>query len=117
MLLRVLAILTMMSVLICGIGAFIVLPEFEELFINLGAELPFSTQLVLETYPYWLVVLIIPIGIYLKYLTQQELSKKVKNIVLLIFVSMLLFSVALIPLVITAMYLPIFELEAASVVK
>lgn len=114
MLLRILAILTAISVLIYGVGAFFVLPEFEELFINFGAELPFGTKIVLVTYPYWLVALTIPIGIYIKYLTHQEISKKVKNRILFVFVSMLLFSIVLLPLVVTAMYLPIFELEAAN---
>lgn len=114
MLLRILAALTAILILTYEIGAFFVLPEFEQLFVNFGDKLPLSTKIVIVTYPYWLVALIIPIGIYVKYLTRQELSKKVKNRILFVFVSMLLFSIVLLPLIVTAMYMPIFELEPAN---
>ena len=114
MLLKILAILTAAIILVYGVGAYFILPDFEELFISFGADLPFITKAVLVSYPYWLVALLIPIGIYIRYLTKRELSEKVKNRILFVFVSMLLFSIVLLPVVIAAMYLPIFELEAAS---
>jgi len=84
------------------------------LFLGFGADIPLFTKAVIVSYPYWLAALVIPIGIYIKYLTQQDLSKKVKNRILFIFVSMLLFSIVLLPLIVTAMYLPIFELGSTN---
>ena len=114
MALRILAILTSIVILVYGIGAYFVFPEFEELYSGFGARIPFFTKAVLITYPYWLVFLVVPIGIYAKYLTRKELAKKTQNKILAVFISILLFSVALFPLLITAMYLPIFEMGNAS---
>jgi type II secretory pathway component PulF len=114
MLLKILAILTAISNLVYGIGAYFVFPDFEKLFLEFGVDLPFLTNVVLVSYPYWLAVIIIPIGIYIRYLTKPELPKKVKNRILFVFVSMLLFSIVLLPLSVSLMYLPIFELEAAN---
>jgi len=114
MYLKILAILTTISILVYGIGVHFVIPEFERLFIELETDLPFITKAVFATYRYWLVLLVIPVGIYFKYLNKNEVPAKTKNKILFLFVSMLLFSIALLPLLVTVMYLPIFELEVAN---
>ncbi|WP_417546688.1 hypothetical protein [Marinobacter sp.] len=114
MLLKILAIFTAITNLVYGIGAYFVFPEFEKLFLEFGTDLPFLTNVVPVSYPYWLAVLIIPIGIYIRYLTKSELSKKVNNRIFFVFVSTLLFSIVLLPLSVSLMYFPIFELEAAN---
>jgi len=114
MYLKILAILTAISILIYGIGVHFVIPEFEQLFLSFETELPFVTKAVFAIYRYWLILLVIPVGIYFKYLNKQEIPAKTKNKILFLFVSMLLFSIVLLPLLVTIMYLPIFELEAAN---
>jgi type II secretory pathway component PulF len=113
--LKILAILTAISILVYGIGVHFLIPEFERLFIEFKTELPFVTKLVFATYRYWLILLVIPIGIYVKYLNKEELTTKIENRILFLFVAMLLFSIVLLPLLVTVMYLPIFGLEASNV--
>lgn len=113
MLLKILALLTAITILVYGIGAYFIFSDFKEVFAGFETDLPFITKVVLISYPYWLVALTIPIGIYIKYLIKQELSKKVKNRILFIFISMLLFSIVLLPLLVIIMYLPIFEMEGS----
>ncbi len=114
MYLKILAILNAISILVYGVGVHFIIPEFEKLFLELDTELPFITKAVFATYRYWLFLLIIPIGIYIKYLNAKELPQKTENYILFIFTSMLLFSIVLLPLLVIVMYFPIFELDTAN---
>jgi type II secretory pathway component PulF len=112
--LKVLALVVAMVLSVYAIGAFFVLPGFEELFKGFGGELPFLTNMVMVTYPYWLVLPAIPAFIYVKYLTNPDLTKNAKRRILYILVSLLVFSVMFLPLLIALMYLPIFSIDSAG---
>lgn len=114
-LLKVLAILDATVLLIYAIGAFFVFPEFEMLFQGLGTELPLLTWLVMKTYRYWLVLPLLPTVIYLGLLTKSNLKEWHQNTILISLVALALFSLVLLPLLIYAMYLPVFELDTVSI--
>ena len=115
MLLKILAILSAIPILIYSVGAFFIFPEFEKLFIGFETDLPFLTKLVMATYPYWLVTLLIPIIIYKKYLTQKDLPGATKNKIIFLFVGMLITSIILFPFFVYVLYLPVLEMDVGNV--
>jgi type II secretory pathway component PulF len=112
--LKILTLFNSVLVVFFGIGAFLVIPGFERLFMEFGAELPQLTSLVLVSYPYWLLAAIIPVGIYIKYLRGKESLGINKTALLSVSIIMAVCLCLVLPTIIYAMYLPIFELGAAD---
>lgn len=115
MLLKIFSALIAIIIIIYSVGAFYVLPEFEKVWEGFDAELPFLTKLLVASYPYWLVLLIVPFTIYRKYLTKTDLSEKIKTRILILFIVMLIFAVLLFPALIAIIYLPVFEMPIENV--
>jgi len=114
LLIKILSIINAVLIITYGIGAFIVLPDFENVFVSFDAELPLLTKIIMASYPYWLATAVIPIGIYVKYLRKEQLKKSLQDQLFSVSIVMTVFLCTLLPTVIYAMYLPIFQLEAAS---
>ena len=112
--LKTLTLFNAVSVVFFGIGAFIAIPDFENLFIEFGTELPQLTSMVLVSYPYWLLAAIIPVVIYIKYLRGKESLGANKTVLLSVSVIMAVCLCLVLPTIIYAMYLPIFELGAVD---
>lgn len=108
--LKLLTIINAVLIFFVYIGSFFIIPEFSELFKGFGAELPLATLFVLKSYKYWVVFLIIPIFIYLKYLTTSRISSITEKNLIVVNISILVFLVLFLPLLVIAMYLPIFEI-------
>lgn len=97
--------------------ALYVVPQFFEMYDYFGTNnLPFLTNLIIATYQYWLILVIIPIGVYSKYVHTNTDNEQIlpKNILPLL-ILFLFFIVLLLPLMITSLYLPIFEFAKTSV--
>lgn len=104
---KILTALNIILALIYGIGAYFVIPAFRELFISAGADLPAITLLVLDSYQYWIAIVILPIGLYLTYLTNDALSKAGETRLLTISIALFVFLILCLPLVIVALYAPL----------
>lgn len=96
--------------LIYGIGAYLVVAPFGVLFDSFGDGLPSVTRVVMGSYPYWIVIALLPIGIYFKYLTNDGLSKAVHVRLLYCSIAILTLLILFLPFLVIALYLPVFEL-------
>lgn len=114
MILKTLNVIVAVIMLIYGIGAFFVIPQFENLFISFDAELPLITKLIFYSYRFWLALIIIPVFIHIKYITKTEISHEMKSRLIIILSLALPFLLLFLAVITYAMYAPIFELEAVS---
>jgi hypothetical protein len=48
-----------------AVGAFLVVPQFQEVFTNFGAKLPFVTSLMLATFRWWGISPVIALALWL----------------------------------------------------
>jgi type II secretory pathway component PulF len=110
---RILTVINAILICIFSLGAFFIIPEFAELFKGFGAELPIATLFVLESYKFWPIFLIVPVFIYVKYLTSEKLAVNTEKNLLIVNISILVFMALLLPLLVYVMYLPIFEMGKA----
>ncbi len=104
------------AVLICffSVLGFFMVPEFARLFEGFAVELPIATSIVVKSYKYWAIALLVPAFIYFRYLTLDELPENIVRNLSVINASLLIFLALLLPLLVYTMYLPIFEMESAT---
>lgn len=104
------SIVNIVLIVLYSVGGYFVVPQFAELFKSFGADLPLVTKFVLISYHYWFVLLILPLSILVKYLITPEPPAWTNRILMYITMPMFVFLVFFIPLLVVAMYLPIFEM-------
>lgn len=107
---KILAIIVAIMLLVGGLLAIYVIPEFEKLFSGFGSDLPCTTKFMLMTHNYWLVLVVIPIAVYIRLSSKKELTKPARRICLSTLLVMFLVSVTLIPFITISMYMPIFAM-------
>lgn len=112
MTIKILTIINAILILIYSIGAYFVLPEFERLFDGFGSDLPVVTFMVMESYRYWAVFLIVPLLVYRKCSSETESPEKTDDRLMLFTVSMFIFLLLFIPIITWVMYLPIIKMGA-----
>ena len=103
---KILNILIGLLILIVSIVAVILIPGFKELFIDLGAELPVFTRMVIDSYLYWWILIIFPILMHIMMTRSVKLAQSTFLTKVFIIILVLLF--LLIPFIIYVLYLPIF---------
>jgi hypothetical protein len=52
---------------VVAVGAFVVVPQFQEVFTNFGAELPFVTSLLLATFRWWGIFPVVALALWLSW--------------------------------------------------
>ncbi len=110
-LLKSLVLLNAILIVVFSIGAYMQIPDFENLFREFGAELPVITEVMLVSHILLPLLLPIPLLIYARYLRVEHIEDSVANNILVSNIFLLLFIISLIPIIIYAMYLPIFQME------
>ena len=108
--LKLLTLISGITILIFGIGALLIIPEFDALFSGFGGDLPFMTKILITSYRYWLMLLIVPIAIYVVFLNKNELSIRTEKTIKITLIAILVFCGLLIPIVVISMYLPVFQM-------
>jgi len=84
--------------------------DFIKVFSKLGAELPLTTQYLLQSYPYWIYLLIIPLIIFILSFVKKEISKNMKKILSMLLVSLIIFFLCMLPVIYSGVFLPISDL-------
>ena len=92
------------------IGLYAVVPQFKEMFIAFGADLPTLTQLYIYGYPYSGVIFVTALIICLIHVLNKSLNEKKLKLAFRLIVTHCIFSFVLFVASGIAMYLPIFKL-------
>lgn len=93
--------------LLVAVGAFLVVPVFQETFVNAGAQLPLETRILLTTFRWWGIVVLVTLGLWV--LWPMRSSKGTVALAFGVVSAMLLFQFG-----IWAVYAPIFQLAAGK---
>jgi len=86
-------------------GVFVI-PEFSKVFANFGADLPLLTRLVVN---YYLLIWVVPLAVFLAW-RFRPCTRRRNILAGMIGIGS---SVAAVPIIVVAMYLPIFRLAGA----
>lgn len=105
---RIFTILNSVLILLYSIGAYFVIPPFVDLFAAFDAQLPLLTKLMIHSYPYWIFLLVIPVVVFFEYIYNKEGSDAVNKTASIISITLFAFLVLLLPLIVAAMFLPVF---------
>lgn len=109
-LIKTLTILTGLLIIADFIFAHYFIPQFNEMYKSFDvSEIPLITKIIVNTYKYWFLLLIIPIGIYL-YIKDTKIQKEIEIFLLSLLIILTIILAVLVPLIIWSIYLPIFEL-------
>jgi len=103
--------ITTIILAILVVAAYFIIPVFTEMFSSFGGELPSTTQFVIATYKYWLIIPIITLAICIDVWRRSEYTGRYRTLVsytLLGFVVGTIFLVVFVS--IFAMYAPIFTM-------
>ena len=84
--------------------------DFIKVFSKLGAELPLTTQYLLQSYRYWIYLLIIPLIIFILSFVKKEISKNMKKTLSILLVSLIIFFLGMLPVIYSGVFLPISDL-------
>ncbi len=109
---KILSIVNIILIVFVSSYAIYLVPQFDEMYESFGTNIHPLTKLVRISYRYWLLLVIIPIGIYIKYLMKGNNLKSIPQIVLPIQLLLVLFLMILATFLIVILYLPIYELAA-----
>ena len=110
--LKILSILNIILIIVVSSYALHLVPQFDEMYKSFGGNIHPLTKLVRISYRYWLLLAIIPIGIYMKYLTSDNNLKPIPKIIFPSQILLLLFLILLAIFLIVILYLPIYNLAA-----
>ena len=92
------------------IAAQFILPEFAQFFARFDEELPWLTQVVMESAGYWWVLIFVPLLERFLSGWGRQVPRLVRGVVTAINYLLGLLAIIFVPLVILALYLPIFEM-------
>ena len=104
---RALNITNGLLLLIYSIGAFWLIPNFKKLFVGLEIELPLVTKIIISTYGFWWLLILIPIIVHFIFI--RSVKNTQSNFLTKVLVIKLALLIVLIPFIIYALYLPIFN--------
>lgn len=92
-------------------------PIFSATFENFGAEIPIRTQLVISTHKYWIAFPLIPLTVAIKVYRNKSITKSFSRYAGWISIAAFIFACLLIAFTLSAMYAPIFSIEAIPNLK
>jgi hypothetical protein len=92
-------------------AAYFIIPVFADMFSSFGGELPSTTQFVIATYKYWLIIPIITLAICIDVWRRSEYTEKYRKFVFYTLGGFVVATIFLVVFVsIFAMYAPIFTM-------
>ena len=92
------------------LGIFAVVPQFKEMFVMFGSDLPQLTQLYIFGYPYFGIIFVLALIICLIHVLNPSLSDNMQKQTFRLIAAHCIFSFSLFITSGVAMYLPIFKL-------
>lgn len=104
---QLLILFGVMPGLLVAIGALLVVPVFQETFVNAGVHLPLETRILLATFRWWRIVVLVTLGLWLRWPVRSR-----RGIVALAFGAVS--AILLFQFGIWALYAPIFQLAAGK---
>ena len=111
---KVLSIVLTLLLYIFAVGAYFIIPSFSEVFHGFGTELPLITNLILGSYKYFIVLPLFGSAICVNMFLRSEWSVQYQYYVFGSLLGLLIIAFALIPLIIWAMYAPIFQISSVN---
>jgi len=99
----VLLVFAMLPCLLIAAVAWFVIPQFQQIFRNFGANLPFATAAVLATYRWWALSALLPLALWSGWPPTRD-----PNAAAVMFGNLLAGAMGLLGVI--ALYLPIFRL-------
>lgn len=93
-----------------SIAAMFIVPQFEKLFEGFGADLPYATKLVIDSYHYWWLVPLIMVGQFLYMQFGNVTSVAAQRVFFSLNIFFVVLEVLFVPLMVIVFYLPIFAM-------
>lgn len=107
---RILASVNITVLFFYSIAAFFIVPQFEKLFEGFGADLPYATKLVIDSYHYWWLI---PLAMVIQFLYMQfgnVTSAAAQRVFFVLNIIFAILEVLFVPLLVIVFYLPIFHM-------
>jgi hypothetical protein len=98
---------------IIAIGALVIAPQFARMFADFGGDLPWLTCLVVASATYWGVLPLISAIITYDLWRRSIIARRYGSFLTITLVAFTIFAIAIIPVSVIALYLPVFKLSGA----